>query len=305
VIAPALRIAAQAKINLHLRVFARDDSGYHSLETIFHRIDLSDDILIEITPRERTLDVSGGQTGPTESNLAWRAAHEYAERNGWPRGFRIELTKRIPVGAGLGGGSADAAAVLRSLNSLSPNPMGQVGLLSLAAKLGSDIPFLASDAVMALAWGRGERMLSLPPLPRKDLLVMSPQFSVSTADAYGWLDEDRASRKRARAVMEEDEDEVSESTVLDTLSLSTWDSIARFARNDFEGPVGQRHPRLREYLERLRNSRAIFSGMTGSGSTIFGVLDSPPTYAKVPEEHRASVTTTKTAIDVVQPVRVG
>ena len=302
---PALRIAAQAKLNLHLRVFARDESGYHSLETIFHRIDLSDDIRIEITSREQTIDVEGSDLGPVEKNLAWRAAHEYAERTGWPRGFRIELTKRIPVGAGLGGGSADAAAVLRSLNFISPTPMRSVGLLSLAAKLGSDVPFLASDAVMALAWSRGERMLSLPALPRNDLLLMSPAFSVPTAEAYRWLDEDRASRKNARLLMEEDVDDVSESTVLDSVDLSTWESIGRFARNDFEGPVAQRHPQLREYLDRLRASRALFCGMTGSGSTIFGVLDSPPNSAKVPEEHRDRVTTTKTAIDVVQPVRVG
>ena len=117
-----VRVGAQAKLNLHLRVLAREDSGYHSLETIFHRIDLQDDVSIEITARERTLDVTGGETGPTESNLAWRAAAAYADHAGWPKGFRIELTKRIPVGAGLGGGSADAAAVLRALNSISPNP---------------------------------------------------------------------------------------------------------------------------------------------------------------------------------------
>jgi 4-diphosphocytidyl-2-C-methyl-D-erythritol kinase len=301
---PAVRVAAQAKLNLHLRILAREESGFHSLETIFHRIDLSDDILIEITGRERTLDVQGTDVGPPEKNLAWRAATAYAEHTGWPRGFRIELTKRIPVGAGLGGGSADAAAVLRSLNSLSPTPMGVAGLLRLAATLGSDVPFLASDAVMALAWGRGERMLSLPPLPRYDLLLMSPDFSVSTADAYRWLDEDRASREDAQLLMDGEKD-VSESIVIDEVDLSTWASIGRFARNDFEGPVTRRYPKLREYLERLRGSRSIFSAMTGSGSTIFGVLDGPPHYAKVPEEHRERVTTTKTAIDVVQPVRVG
>ena len=301
---PAVRVAAQAKLNLHLRILAREESGFHSLETIFHRIDLSDDILIEITGRETTLDVQGTDVGPPEKNLAWRAATAYAEHTGWPRGFRIELTKRIPVGAGLGGGSADAAAVLRSLNFMSPDPMGVAGLLRLAATLGSDVPFLASDAVMALAWGRGERMLSLPPLPRNDLLLMSPDFSVSTADAYRWLDEDRASREDAQLHMEAEKD-VSESIVIDEVDLSTWASIGRFARNDFEGPVTRRYPQLREYLERLRGSRSIFSAMTGSGSTIFGVLDTPPHYAKVPQEHRERVTTTKTAIDVVQPVRVG
>ena len=302
---PSVRVAAQAKLNLHLRILAREVSGYHSLETIFHRIDLSDDIQVEVTGRERTLDVHGPDAGPVESNLAWRAATEYSARSGWPSGFRIELTKRIPMGAGLGGGSADAAAILRVLNSLSPNPMAPHGLLRLASSLGSDVPFLASEAVMALAWSRGERMLSLPALQRCDLLLMSPDFSVSTADAYRWLDEDRASRQSARLLMEQDAEEANESVLMDGVDLSTWASIAKFARNDFEGPVTQRFPRLREYLDRLRSSRAIFSGMTGSGSTIYAVLDSPPNYAKVPEEHRERVTTTKTAIDVVQPVRVG
>ena len=301
---PQVRIAAQAKLNLHLRVLAREESGYHSIETIFHRIDLSDDILIEVTARERTLDAEGHDAGPVETNLAWRAATAYAEHTGWPNGFRIQLTKRIPVGAGLGGGSADAAAVLRALNSISPNPMRAHGMLHLAAKLGSDVPFLAGDAVMALGWGRGERLLSLPALPRYDLLLMTPEFSVSTRDAYRWLDEDRAERKAARAMMEEDE-ELYDSFLIDEVDLTTWGSIARFARNDFEAPVKARHPRLGEYLDRLRNSRSIFSQMTGSGSTIFGVLDSPPNYSKVPEEHRERVTTTKTSIDVVQPVRVG
>lgn len=302
---PAVTIAAQAKLNLHLRVFARDESGYHSLETVFHRIDLSDDISIEITSRERTIDVEGADVGPPEQNLAWRAASEYAARTGWPGGFRIELRKRIPVGAGLGGGSADAAAVLRSLDSISPTPIGAEGLLKLAATLGSDVPFLTSDHVMALAWGRGERMLSLPALPRKELLLLSPAFTVSTADAYRWLDEDRASRSDARLLEAHDGRDASESSVIDIADLSAWDSIGQFARNDFEAPVARRHPPLRGYLDRLRGSDAILSGMTGSGSTIFGVLDSPPDYVQAREEDREDVTATRTAIDVVQPVRVG
>lgn len=300
----AARISAQAKLNLHLRVFDRDATGYHPIETIFHRIDLCDELTVEITPKEKTLDVQGGDVGPVEKNLAWRAAETYAAHNEWPGGFRINLTKRIPVGAGMGGGSADAAAVLQVLNSLSPNPMASAGLLRLAAKIGSDVPFLASGSVMALAWGRGERMLSLPPLPRYDILLMSPGFSVSTVDAYRWLDEDRAKLRASQAATERDNSSV-DSIALESLSLSTWKSIASFAHNDFEEPVATRHPELRGYLDRLRNSRAIFAQMTGSGSTVFGVLDSPPNYAKVPPEHRERVTTTKTSIDVVQPVRVG
>ena len=300
----AVRVAAQAKLNLHLRVLSRDDSGYHSLETIFHRIDLADDLIVEIKASGQTLDVAGAETGPTETNLAWRAATAYADHVGWPQGFNIALNKRIPVGAGLGGGSADAAAVLRAFNSLSPRPVPNRGLLALAARLGSDIPFLASDAVAALAWGRGERMLSLAPLPRYDVLLMSPEFSVSTADAYRWLDEDRARNAAARESMDELPTPL-ESILFDSLDLSKWSRIAGFARNDFESVVASRYPQLGEHIARLRNSRATFAGMTGSGSTVFGVLDGPPNYAKVPEEHRARVITTSTSIDVVPPVRVG
>ncbi len=303
---PAVRIAAQAKLNLHLRILARETTGYHSIETVFHRIDLADDLFVEATDGRRSIDVLGAETGPAESNLAFRAAAAYATRAGWPRGFRIELKKKVPVGAGLGGGSADAAAVLRALDSMSPSPIGTEAMMEIAASLGSDIPFLASNAVMAFAWGHGERMMSFSPLPSYDLLLMTPKFSVSTADAYRWLDEDRASANEP--LVEGGVAGTSSSPqplTLSPLSLSTWAGITKFARNDFEPPVIARHPELAGHLDRLRNSRAIFAQMTGSGSTIFGVVSTPPNYALVPEEHRERVTTTKTSIDVVQPVRVG
>ncbi len=302
----AAQVAAQAKVNLHLRILARETTGYHSIETLFHRIDLADDILVATTDAERTIDVTGHDAGPAETNLAFRAAVAYAQRAGWPRGFRIELTKKIPVGAGLGGGSADAAAVLRTLDFLAPSPIGVEAILKIAASLGSDIPFLASDAVMALAWGHGERMLSIPALPRCDLLLMTPHFGVSSADAYRWLDEDRAAAPSVK--VERDSmlaARIPDPSLMSLVALSTWSGIARFARNDFEQPVAARHPEITAYLERVRNSRAIFAQMTGSGSTIFGVLSSPPNYALLPEEHRDCVTTTRTSIGVVQPVTVG
>jgi len=187
---------------------------------------------------------------------------------------------------------------------LSPRPIPMRGLLTLAAQLGSDIPFLASDAVAALAWGRGERMLSLAPLPRYDVLLMTPAFSVSTRDAYQWLDDDRARHAAAREGMSE-LPSVREAALFDSFDVSSWSRIAGFAHNDFEAVVVARHPEIADYLARLRSSRAAFAGMTGSGSTLFGVLDSPPDYAKVPEEHRARVITTRTSIDVVPPVRLG
>jgi len=303
---PSARIAAQAKLNLHLRVLAREESGYHSIETVFHRIDLADDILVEITDGERTIDVEGAETGPAESNLAFRAASAYAEIAAWPKGFRISLTKKIPVGAGLGGGSADAAGVLKILDCLSPQPLGEIALMAIGARLGADVPFLCNGAVMCFAWGHGDHMMPFPPLPRSDILLMTPDFSVATADAYRWLDEDRAAGKAASASGEKRTTATESGPLLiDPWELSTWEGISRFARNDFEPVIAARHPELASYLDRLRNSRATFAQMTGSGSTIFGVLDSPPNYAKVPEEHLQRVTTTKTSIDVVQPQRVG
>src|SRR5512138_1617082 len=108
---PGARIEAQAKLNLYLRVLAKEESGYHSIETIFHRIELADQIAIYAEDdRLRAMDVQGEDAGPVESNLAYRAAMAYQAEARWPMGFTIELDKRIPVGAGLGGGSADAAA---------------------------------------------------------------------------------------------------------------------------------------------------------------------------------------------------
>ncbi|HEX6576154.1 MAG TPA: hypothetical protein VF042_14395, partial [Gemmatimonadaceae bacterium] len=117
-------------------------------------------------------------------------------------------------------------------------------------------------------------------------------------------DEDRARLRAANSEMGQDS-RSPEATVFDMVDVGSWSRIAKFARNDFESAVAARHPRLNDYLERLKKSRAILSGMTGSGSTVYAILDSPPDYSKVPEEHRQRVTTTRTSIDVVQPVRVG
>ena len=155
--ARAARVAAQAKINLGLRVLARETSGYHGIETVFQRLALADDVRVRITDGPRTLDTRGADVGPTEKNLAWRAALAMHAATGWPAGFAITIEKRIPVGAGLGGGSADAGAVLRALNALAPHPVSELELMRIAAPLGADVPFLTGTASLAMAWGRGER----------------------------------------------------------------------------------------------------------------------------------------------------
>ena len=254
---PAAQISAQAKLNLYLRVLNREESGYHTIETIFHRIDHADELLVVVEENsQQTLDVVGGDFGPVTSNLAYRAAVAYQELAGWPRGFTIELEKQIPSGGGLGGGSADAAAVLRALDSLSRAPLGERRLLSIAAALGADIPFLMSNEVMALAWGRGERMLALSPLPERDVLLVIPEFPVATADAYGWLDKDRS------RIGGTGEYETADLLLATEKVLADWQELARLSRNSFLNPVAARHPEIRSLLDQVKKTDAFLSGMT-------------------------------------------
>lgn len=268
----AARALAQAKINLFLRVLAREASGYHQIETLFQRLALADDVVVRTDVRGRSLDCTGEALppeglGPVERNLAWRAALAFADAAGWPHDFAIEIDKRIPVGGGLGGGSADAAAVLRALNALAPEPLSDDRLLELALALGADVPFLASDAVLALAWGRGERLLALPALPERKVALLQPPVGVATADAYRWVSEDRGTAEPSPRV-------------LTPAQLADWGSISALAGNDFEAPVVKRVPAVAV----LADARVLFTPpfpagvvrpiyeMSGSGSTWFLVI---------------------------------
>jgi len=262
------RVAAQAKINLLLRVLAREDSGYHSIETIFLRLGLADEVVVRVGEdvRGRTLDIGGEALpaeglGETTANLAYRAACVYADATGWPNGFAIELTKHIPSGAGLGGGSADAGAVLRALDAMAPSPLGRQ-LLELAPALGADVAFMTIDSPMALAWGRGERLYPLPVLALRPVVVLVPSFAVSTKDAYGWLAHDRGRYEARGALLQPGE-------------LDTWEGIAAIAVNEFEPVVGRRHPSIPAYVEALRAAGALPAMMSGSGSAVFGVFADP------------------------------
>lgn len=262
----AVQIAAQAKINLRLRILAREASGYHQIETLFLRLELADDLRVRLTSGERSLDVAGGDAdaiGPVEKNLAWRAAEAYFAESASRQGFAIEMTKRIPIGGGLGGGSADAGAVLRALEAMADAPLGKVKLMDLAGRLGADVPFLTTEHAYALAWGRGDRMLALAPPPSCGALLIVPAFSVNTAQAYGWVDELRASMAHGIGV---------QSIALQLDDLSDWDQLTPLVENDFARVVANRHPEIDHYLGALR-SLGLLALMSGSGSTCVGVGD--------------------------------
>jgi 4-diphosphocytidyl-2-C-methyl-D-erythritol kinase len=271
-------VAAQAKVNLRLRILAREASGFHQLETLFLRLTLADTVRVRFTDAARSLDVTGMSAellGPTERNLAWRAADAYFDAAGLSGGFALELEKRIPVGGGLGGGSADAGAVLRALDAIVARPLGESALLRLAATLGADVPFLTSEHAYALGWGRGERLLALRPPPARTVVLFVPPFGVKTSDAYSWL-----AAPRATAVP------VGDSTgMIDPASLATWEKIVSLAVNDFEPVVAARHPEIAELVAGLRGAGYAPAMMSGSGSVVFGVAPASGTRGIVaPEE---------------------
>jgi 4-diphosphocytidyl-2-C-methyl-D-erythritol kinase len=258
---------AQAKINLVLRVLAREDNGYHQIETLFCRLDLADRVAIRVGTGTRSLDVSGDTMpaeglGPAERNLAWRAAEAYSARTGWPNDWAIEIDKRIPVGGGLGGGSADAGAVLRCLNAIAPRPVDEATLLAIAGTLGADVPFLTMETPFALAWGRGDRLLPLASLPNRQVALACFPFGVSTPDAYRWIDE------------------TATPTIASAFPVAEhigWNTIASLAHNDFEPVVAARYPLITSVLAAWRalapSATPSVTMLSGSGSTVFHLAD--------------------------------
>ena len=254
-----LSASAHAKANLILRVLARETSGFHQLETLFTLLELADELVVERAASGIELVVEGAETGPVESNLAYRAAAMVLDATGRKCGVRMHLTKRIPVGAGLGGGSADGAAALHAVNALAGNPVPRHEMLQFAARLGSDVPFLASGAPFALAWGRGERLFRLPPPSSAPALLVVPPFGVDTGKAYELLSQGRDwSQGRGSVVLELD-------------AVTTWGGIARLGGNDFEVPVFGKEPGLRDLYERLCATRPLLARLSGSGSALIAV----------------------------------
>lgn len=287
----AVEVRAQAKVNLRLRILAREASGYHQLETLFLRVDLADRVRVRRTASARSLDVTGdvdlSALGPVEQNLAWRAAEAFMGATALGGGFEIEIEKRIPLGGGLGGGSADAGAVLRALNTMYGAPLEPAALLSIAVRLGSDVPFLATEHPYVLAWGRGERMLALTPPPRRAVLLAFPGIHVNTGEAYGWLAGADGSPRHSL------------DGVLDVRSLSDWAALRPLASNDFEQAVGARFPAIAQLLASFHG--AGLAMLSGSGSTVFAVAAEDS--ADVPPGSTAGVATVETRTAVhVEPV---
>lgn len=258
-----VEIDAPAKVNLVLRVLRRDPAtGYHDLETVFQAVDLSDRLRIEVAPGDDlVLEVEGAEVGPAGDNLVTRAARMFLAEAGLPVGLRIRLAKHIPPGTGLGGGSSDAAATLRGLGALLGEPLSMDVLRRLAGDLGSDVPFFLGGSPTALAWGRGERLRPLPPLPVAPVVLVLPDVHVATGEAY-----ERLARHRARTGASRRQPRLMRLEALD------WDRVVGEAVNDFEEVVPEAWPRVGDALAALDRTDPEIALLSGSGSAVFGVF---------------------------------
>ncbi len=261
---------AYAKINIGLFVEEKRPDGYHNLLTVFHRVDLAD--TIRFSPAEKILVDSDDPAAPgDESNLCHRAAAALRALAGIQAGVRIELRKKIPVGAGLGGGSSDAATVLSHLPAFWGISVDEAALRTIALGLGSDVPyFLRSGS--ALARGRGELLEYFDLQIPYTILLCNPGIHVATGWAYARVTPRPAPAEDLRSI------------ILDGLRDPA--GLSRGLRNDFEPAVFAAHPEIADLKTTMLDRGAVFASMSGSGSSVFGFFSSAETASALAEVYR-------------------
>lgn len=255
--------SAFAKLNLTLDVLGRREDGYHDLRSVMQTISIRDDVEIDVGTGKPWKLLCSAEGIPTdERNLAWKAAKVYCEAlHKDPEGLEIRILKRIPSGAGMGGGSADAAAVLRALNRHYGSPLSIGALAELGAQVGSDVPFCTICGT-AMVEGRGERVRKLPDLPDCVFVICKPDFSVSTPELYQKID--------AVAIAQRPDNRAMESALL----AGDLGAVAENVWNVFDPIVTSEHLEL-NYIKSICNSYgALAQQMTGSGSAVFAIMPS-------------------------------
>jgi 4-diphosphocytidyl-2-C-methyl-D-erythritol kinase len=257
-----LRLAAFAKINLQLAVTGTRPDGYHELRTVFQSISLHDDLTIERSRRAGIdLTISGAALDAGPENLVCRALDLLSRELKLKSGWRATLRKRIPMGAGLGGGSSDAAAALVGGIRISGKRVAPERLLEMGASLGADVPFFLFGG-RVLGVGRGDEVYALEDERRKWVLVLLPQeIRVATPDAYRWLDAKLTKTLTPPRIF--------------VSCARSWSLKDADLLNDFEAVVFDRYPILREMKRRLLQAGAAGAALAGSGSAVFGLFQNP------------------------------
>lgn len=249
-----------AKVNLFLKVLSKRPDGYHEILSLMQPVSLYDEVTIEVEEGDGILvstDHAGVPSG--KDNLAYRAADLVLREAGLKRKVSIFIGKKIPVGAGLGGGSSNAATVLMGLNSFLGSPVKEQRLMELGASIGSDVPFFILKSP-AMATGRGE-VLKRVKLPRYSYVLLNPGFHVSTAWVYNNLDLTKKSEDNILMYSEE--------------TLGSVHDIKDFLHNDLEAVTAGRYPEISAIKGALVEAGALGSLMSGSGPTVFGVFSEP------------------------------
>jgi len=256
-----MKVRAYAKINLGLNVLGKRPDGYHSIETVFRLIDLYDEIEILQNDQGIHFATNSPELSNDNSNLCVQAAHLLRDLTGIHTGVEITLTKRIPIGAGLGGGSSDAAAVLKGLTKLWTLDITRDELQTVSATLGSDVPFFLTG-LTAFATGRGDILESFDLQIPYTILLVTPKIHVSTAWAYSQIHPlQGVKRHNLRAVLDG--------------SMGDAQRLQKELLNDFENAVFQHYPDIASIKSTLLAEGAACALMSGSGSSVFGFFSNP------------------------------
>lgn len=280
----AVSVDCPAKVNLFLRILAREDSGYHQIETFFLAVGLYDRVTVaagdegiafSVEPPHKALEAAVApeagadarsaavsappdSLGPPERNTVYRAARAFYAAAGLPPAAAVSLKKGIPPGTGLGGASSDAAGTLAALNFFHGEPLSRGQLLAAGRSIGADVPFFCSGEPAALAWGRGDRLLPCAPPEAASVVIAIPRERAPTAGAYASVSETLSLPARP--------------AVLSAVARGDWGAVARTRGNDFESDRFRRTPVLAEACATLRREGAVLAGLTGSGSAVFGLF---------------------------------
>lgn len=263
---------AHAKLNLSLDVVSKAKNGYHDMRMVMQSVDFGDDIEIELTDGAFSIDPGQPYLPADGRNLALKAAMLFLEGSG--KGARIAVTKRSPVCAGMGGGSSDAAAVLRALNKLTGSQKSAGELCQMAEKLGSDVPFCVQGGT-ALAEGRGEILTPLPALPDCAIVITKPAFAISTPALFAKIDE-RKSRMHPDTA-----------GILSALDHADLNGVSHRLFNVFEDVLPRNCAEISSIKSELLSMGALGAAMTGTGSAVFGLFSSDADAARAYEQLRS------------------
>lgn len=279
-----LTLEAFAKVNRSLRVLGKRSDGYHELDTIFQTVDLTDTLnFLEREDGRLVLTIEGADFPATEENLVLRAAQALLARAGVTRGADIHLSKKIPIGGGMGGGSSNAAAALLGLSALWSLRLSDADLDALAASLGSDVPFFLLGG-RARGTGRGEILEPLEDGPEEWLVLVFPRFSLSAAVVYGALAASALTDPAAAT------------------NLRGSDSGGGPDRNDLEPAAESLRGELRRFRAALSDSGAMSARLSGSGSTVFGLFGDEESARRATERLAGLREETKTTMTIVKTV---